>query len=94
MIYLNGEFMPIEQAKIPVLDRGFIFGDGVYELVPVYSGHPFRFGEHMRRLRNSLDAIQLKNPQRPNTYIGLWAKRCRKSTTPRSSTTLKIRSRP
>ena len=62
MIYLNGEFMPIEQAKIPVLDRGFIFGDGVYEVVPVYSGHPFRFGEHMRRLRNSMDTIQLKNP--------------------------------
>jgi D-alanine transaminase len=62
MIYLNGEFMPIEQAKIPVLDRGFIFGDGVYEVIPVYSGHPFRFGEHMRRLRNSMDNIQLKNP--------------------------------
>ena len=62
MIYLNGEFMPIEQARIPVLDRGFIFGDGVYELVPVYSGHPFRLGEHLRRLRNSMDAIQLKNP--------------------------------
>lgn len=62
MIYLNGEFMPIEQAKIPVLDRGFIFGDGVYELVPVYSGHPFRLGEHLRRLQNSMNAIQLKNP--------------------------------
>jgi D-alanine transaminase len=62
MIYLNGEFMPIEQAKIPVLDRGFIFGDGVYEVVPVYSGHPFRLGEHLRRLQNSMDTIQLKNP--------------------------------
>jgi D-alanine transaminase len=62
MIYLNGEFMPIEQARIPVLDRGFIFGDGVYEVVPVYSGHPFRLSEHLRRLRNSMATIQLRNP--------------------------------
>src|SRR5258707_8707413 len=62
MIYLNGEFMPIEQARIPVLDRGFIFGDGVYEVIPVYSGHPFRLAEHLRRLQNSLDGIRLSNP--------------------------------
>jgi D-alanine transaminase len=62
MIYLNGEFMPIEQAKIPVLDRGFIFGDGVYEVVPVYSGRPFRLDEHLRRLQNSMNTIQLKKP--------------------------------
>jgi D-alanine transaminase len=62
MIYLNGEFMPIEQARIPVLDRGFIFGDGVYEVIPVYSRHPFRLAEHLRRLRESLDAIRLANP--------------------------------
>ena len=40
MIYLNGEWMPIEKAMVPVLDRGFIFGDGVYEVIPCYSGHP------------------------------------------------------
>ena len=62
MIYLNGEFMPIEQARVPVLDRGFVFGDGVYELIPVYSRHPFRLAEHLRRLRASLDAIRLANP--------------------------------
>ena len=62
MIYLNGRFMPIEEAMVPVLDRGFIFGDGVYEVMPVYSRHPFRLVEHMRRLQNSLDAIGLKNP--------------------------------
>src|SRR5882672_10059706 len=49
MIYLNGEFMPIEQARIPVLDRGFIFGDGVYEVVPAYSKRPFRLAEHLAR---------------------------------------------
>jgi len=62
MIYLNGEFMPMEQARIPVLDRGFIFGDGVYEVIPVYSRHPFRLAEHLRRLQASLDGIRLVNP--------------------------------
>lgn len=62
MIYLNGEFMPMEQARVPVLDRGFIFGDGVYEVIPVYSRHPFRLAEHLRRLRASLDGIRLANP--------------------------------
>jgi len=62
MIYLNGEFMPIEQAKISVLDRGFIFGDGVYEVIPVYSRRPFRLAEHLARLQASLDAIRLANP--------------------------------
>ncbi len=62
MIYLNGEFMPIENAFIPVLDRGFIFGDGVYEVIPVYSRQPFRLGEHLRRLQSSLDSIRLANP--------------------------------
>ena len=61
-VYLNGEFMPIEDAKISVLDRGFIFGDGVYEVIPVYSRRPFRFGEHLARLQASLDAIRLANP--------------------------------
>ncbi|UCD68050.1 MAG: D-amino acid aminotransferase [Betaproteobacteria bacterium] len=63
MIYLNGEFMPIETAVIPVLDRGFIFGDGVYEVIPVYSRQPFRLGEHLSRLQTSLDSIRLNNPR-------------------------------
>ena len=61
-VYLNGDFMPLEEARIPVLDRGFIFGDGVYEVIPVYSGHPFRLEQHLRRLQNSLDAIRIRNP--------------------------------
>ncbi|MHB1083857.1 MAG: D-amino acid aminotransferase [Thiobacillus sp.] len=61
-VYLNGQFMPLAEAKIPVLDRGFIFGDGVYELVPVYSGQPFRLDGHLRRLQTSLDGILLDNP--------------------------------
>jgi D-alanine transaminase len=62
MVYLNGEFLPIEQAKISVLDRGFIFGDGVYEVIPVYTRRPFRLAEHLARLQTSLDAIRLPNP--------------------------------
>ena len=61
-VYLNGEFMPIEVAKIPVLDRGFIFGDGVYEVIPVYSRRAFRLAEHLARLNASLSAIRIDNP--------------------------------
>ncbi len=71
MIYLNGEFMPIEQARIPVLDRGFIFGDGVYEVIPVYSRHPFRLAEHLRRLQASLDSIKLANPHDDASWTSL-----------------------
>ena len=62
MIYLNGEWMPIEKAMVPVLDRGFIFGDGVYEVIPCYSGHPFRLREHLTRLQSSLDGVRIDNP--------------------------------
>ena len=62
MIYLNGKFMPIEEACVPVLDRGFIFGDGIYEVIPVYSRKPFRLAEHLNRLQHSLDGIRLQNP--------------------------------
>ena len=61
-VYLNGAFMPLAEAKIPILDRGFIFGDGVYELAPVYSRQPFRLDGHLRRLQASLDGIRLNNP--------------------------------
>jgi len=71
MIYLNGEFMPIEQARVPVLDRGFIFGDGVYELIPVYSRRPFRLMEHLRRLQHSLASIKLANPHDDATWAQL-----------------------
>jgi D-alanine transaminase len=60
--YLNGEFLPLEQAKIPVLDRGFIFGDGVYEVIPVFGGQCFRLQEHLQRLGNSLKAIGIDDP--------------------------------
>jgi len=62
IVHLNGAFVPLAEARVPVLDRGFIFGDGVYEVIPVYSRHPFRLVEHLRRLQNSLDGIRLANP--------------------------------
>lgn len=62
IVYLNGRFLPIEEACVPVLDRGFIFGDGVYELMPVYSRRPFRLKKHLARLQHSLDGIRLANP--------------------------------
>ena len=61
-IFLNGSYMPVEEARISVLDRGFIFGDGVYEVIPVYSRRAFRLAEHLKRLQHSLDGIKLKNP--------------------------------
>mgnify|MGYP002620890774 CR=1 FL=1 len=62
IVYLNGEFLPLNEARVPVLDRGFIFGDGVYEFIPVYSGRLFRLDEHLERLNNSLDAVRIDNP--------------------------------
>lgn len=71
MIYLNGQFMPLEEARVPVLDRGFIFGDGVYELIPVYSRRPFRLVEHLQRLEHSLRGIRLPNPYTPDEWSRL-----------------------
>ncbi|MBU1214915.1 MAG: D-amino acid aminotransferase [Gammaproteobacteria bacterium] len=70
-VYLNGAFMPIEEAKVPVLDRGFIFGDGVYEVIPVYSGRPFRMRDHLQRLQHSLDGIRLPNPHSIDEWEGI-----------------------
>jgi D-alanine transaminase len=70
-VYLNGQFLPIEDAKISVLDRGFIYGDGVYELIPVYGRQPFRMLHHLRRLQHSLDGIRLANPHTDGEWEAL-----------------------
>jgi D-alanine transaminase len=62
IVYLNGEFLPQAEARVPVLDRGFVFGDGVYEVIPAYSGKLFRLPHHLARLHNSLDAVRIANP--------------------------------
>ena len=49
-VYLNGQFLPLAEAGISPLDRGFLYGDGVYELIPVYSRRAFRIDEHLHRL--------------------------------------------
>ncbi|NOX27863.1 MAG: D-amino-acid transaminase [Gammaproteobacteria bacterium] len=60
--YINGQFVPLSEVTISPLDRGFVFGDGVYEVIPVYHGVAFRLDEHLLRLNNSLSAIRLDNP--------------------------------
>lgn len=61
-VFLNGRFLPAHEARISVLDRGFLFGDGVYEVIPVYGGRPFRLEPHLDRLDHSLSGIRLANP--------------------------------
>ena len=70
-VYLNGEFLPIENACISVLDRGFLFGDGVYEVIPAYGGRLFRLRHHLNRLQNSLDGIRLDNPLSNTAWQGM-----------------------
>lgn len=62
-VYLDGQFLPVDEAKVSVMDRGFLFGDGVYEVIPVYSRRPFRLDQHLNRLQASLDGIGLVNPK-------------------------------
>ena len=60
LTYFNGEFLPLNEVKISPLDRGFLFADGVYEVIPVYNRRPFFLKEHLNRLYNSLRKIELK----------------------------------
>ncbi|EXI89060.1 MAG: D-alanine aminotransferase [Candidatus Accumulibacter regalis] len=60
--YLNGQFMPLDEARISPLDRGFLFGDGAYEVIPVYARRAFRLEQHLARLQRTLDGIALANP--------------------------------
>ena len=60
IVYLNGEFLPLSEAKVSVLDRGFTFGDGVYEVIPVFSGNIFRLDEHLDRLDNSMAGLDIR----------------------------------
>ena len=62
IVYLNGRFLPLKEARISVLDRGFLFGDGVYEVIPAYGGRLFRLDEHLSRLESSLDQVRIRPP--------------------------------
>jgi D-alanine transaminase len=74
LCYLNGSYGSLAEAKVSVLDRGFIFGDGVYEVLPVYGRRLFRFDEHMARLSRSLAKLRIANPH----GSAEWLERCRK----------------
>lgn len=69
--YLNGGFLPLEEARIAVLDRGFLFGDAVYEVIPAFRGQLFAFEEHIARLARSLDAVDMRNPHSIDVWRGL-----------------------
>ena len=74
LCYLNGEYGSLRDAKVSVLDRGFIFGDGIYEVVPAYGGKLFRFDEHLARMNRSLTKLRIANPHNREE----WLQRCRK----------------
>ncbi|HXY76152.1 MAG TPA: aminotransferase class IV [Steroidobacteraceae bacterium] len=68
LCYLNGTYLPLTEARISPLDRGFLYADGVYEVMPVYGGRPFRFASHLERLRRSLTAISMEDPHAPTEW--------------------------
>lgn len=78
LCYLNGTYLPLQDARISPLDRGFLYADGVYEVMPVYGGRPFRFAAHADRLARSLAALRMEDPHtRPEwrTILGTLVER-------------------
>ena len=74
LCFLNGDYLPLAEARVPVLDRGFIFGDGIYEVVPAYGRRLFRFDEHLARLNRSLTKVRIPLPAERE----VWLERCRR----------------
>ena len=74
LCYLNGDYGPLAEAKVSVLDRGFVFGDGIYEVLPIYARRVFRFDDHMARLERNLGKVRIANPH----SRGEWLAHCRK----------------
>jgi D-alanine transaminase len=71
LCYLNGEYLPLGEARISPLDRGFLYADAVYELMPVYGGRPFRFAAHAERLAHSLAGIDMEDPHTADEWRAL-----------------------
>ena len=69
LCYLNGEYLPLNQAKVSVMDRGFLFGDGAYESIPVYQRRLFRFDDHLARLERSLGKLEIEADLDPETWL-------------------------
>lgn len=74
IVFLNSEYLPVEQATVSVLDRGFLFGDGIYEVIPVFGLKPLRVDEHLQRLQNSLSRISMNNPFDNDTWKHIFDK--------------------
>ena len=74
IVFLNGEYLPVEEARVSVLDRGFTFADAVYEVIPVYGEHIFRLPEHLQRLDNSLREIYISNPHSTTEWRNIFSK--------------------
>lgn len=72
-VFLNGEFLAAENAQVSVLDRGFLLGDGVYEVIPVYNALPFRLKEHLQRLQRSLNGVRMANPYTDDKWADIIA---------------------
>lgn len=70
-VFLNGHFMAADEAKVSVLDRGFLLGDGIYEVIPVYQGQVFQLAAHLTRLQNSLDGVRMTNPYELSEWQGM-----------------------
>lgn len=90
MVFLNGDFVAKNEASISVMDRGFLFGDGVYEVIPVYNGQLFRLNKHLDRLQKSLDSIQITNPYSPDQWFDLLTQLTHYSSKPDQSLYLQI----
>jgi len=90
LCYLNGEYLPLTEAKVSVLDRGFMFGDGVYELIPIFGGRAFRLAQHLARLERSLAAIGIPQPLQPEAWAALIARLVAVEATPSQSIYIQI----
>lgn len=90
IVYLNGEFLPRNQAKVPVMERGFLFGDGVYEVLPSFGGKLFRLSQHLDRLNNSLRAIHIQPPHTHAEWENILTQLVAKNPHPDSSVYLQI----
>jgi D-alanine transaminase len=73
IVYLNGNFLPVHEANVSVMDRGFLFGDGVYDVIPVYGGRAFRLEHHLQRLDLSLQGIRIANPLGHDQWADIFA---------------------
>ncbi|MDE2272596.1 MAG: D-amino acid aminotransferase [Gammaproteobacteria bacterium] len=71
LAYFNGDYPPLAEVRISPLDRGFLFGDGVYEVIPAYAGRLFHLPAHLQRLQSSLDGIRLRNPHSVSDWAAL-----------------------